>query len=321
MTRRVPRLLIPSVPVPLGDYPSAHQGVVVAPPPPPPPPVTGSIVFKVNYASAYPWGWDWGIQAGNHDASTDSMHVGTTFDAVADPGGTANTVARIVLPGDSSRGRAAEGLHPRNIDLGVTDFFGWSIRVPSAWLTTAQNTSWHSWCAQMNYGSLGGAPLALQIDQNGVEMSVLAGQVSADSAGNATGYQFQANANQGPRLMMLNSLAANTWLDFIIEVKWETTFNGYVNSYYKSGGVWTKVLDSVSVVGGLHPTMQWCSVPVEGNVVSITGIDQSTGQPYRTADKAGLYVGPNAGGYTIWHRTGGRYTTLSKAQEQMNLLW
>ena len=100
-------------------------------PPVAPPPPTGTIVERVDFSTPSPYGYTWGIQAGSA-GSTDPAHVGTVLNAATDPGGSGKLVGHCSLP-SSSGGRAAEGLIKRTIDLGVTDYYGVSVWVPSGW--------------------------------------------------------------------------------------------------------------------------------------------------------------------------------------------
>jgi hypothetical protein len=282
-----------------------------APPPPtttttpaPPPPPGGSLLNRVDYTTPSPFGWSWQIQAGNY-GRTDSYHTGSIFESVADPNGATRNVAHIHLPA-STTGRAAEGVYRRPIDLGVTDYYALSLRVPVGWHTIAQNSSWHTIAAQLNYGGLGGPPVSLVVQPDDLELMMLSGHVSADSSGNATGYEFQAspnyNSQTGTRLYLDRNLTAQEgqWIDVVIEVKWATTWNGFVNAWLRTpGGSWSQVVDTQQTYGKLVPTQQW-GTNVEGNTVDVNGIDASTGKEFLSSDKAGLYAGPGPTPMDIW---------------------
>ena len=65
----------------------------------------------------------------------------------------------------------------------------------------------------------------------------------------------------------------------------------------------------MKTIGKRHPTQQWGSG--EGHNITIDGIDQSTGKPYITTDKAGLYAGPTSAVLDIWHERLIRGTSFS----------
>lgn len=275
---------------------------------------SGALLDQINYSRPSPFGWTQQIQAGNYGL-TDASHSGTIFESVVDPDGGTRRVAHVFLPTRSSGGRAAEGVYRRPIDLGATDFYGLSLRVPMGWHAMPQDRSWHTIAAQLNYTGLGGPPVSLVVGPHDLEIMMLTGHVSADSSGNATGYEFQAspnfNAFAGKRLYVTRNLAAleGQWIDVIIEVKWATTWNGYVDAWIRTpGGSWAKTVDTLRKYGKLVPTQQWGSV--EGHTVDADGIDASTGQPYLSSDKAGLYAGPGPTPMDIWESTFLRGTTF-----------
>jgi hypothetical protein len=261
---------------------------------------TGLLLERIDYSKPAAYGWTWGIQAGNH-GFTDSYHQGTVFEAVTDPAGGTRKVAHIYLPA-SSTGRAAEGVFRRPIDLGKTDYYGLSVRVPAGWHTFAQNPNWHTLAAQLNYGGLGGPPVSLVVGRHTLEVMMLTGHVSANAAGGATGYEFQASPNQGTRLYLTQALPDATWVDVIVEVHWATTAKGWVDAWMRlPGGSWVRKVDTQTTFGKLVPTQQWGDV--EGHSVAVNGIDSETGQPFVTADKAGLYAGPGARPLDFWEST------------------
>jgi hypothetical protein len=279
---------------------------------------TGTILEQINYDNPSPYGWTWQIQAGNY-GFTDSYHLGTTFETVLDPNGGSRHVAHVHLP-PSNTGRAGEGVYKRTVDLGSTDYYGLSIRVPVGWHNIAQDPNWHTLAAQFNYGVDDGPPISLGVQPNDLQLMMLTGQVTADASGNATDYEFQASPNVSNRLYLTQNLTAleGQWIDIIVEVKWATTWNGFVNAWIRpAGGSWTQAVDSQATFGKLVPTQQWETTPADGSLVDINGIDQYTGQPKVTTDKAGLYAGPGSTAMDIWESTFIRGTTFNVVANQL----
>jgi hypothetical protein len=133
---------------------------------------------------------------------------------------------------------------------------------------------------------------------------IVAGHVSSDSSGNATGYEFNSSPNQTavPRLVLASPQPYGKWFDVILEVKWATTGSGYVNGWIRAdGAIWKECFRSQDVFGKLVPTQQYGS-NVEGHTIDVNGIDAATGHPYVTCDKMGLYAGPSADAADLYHK-------------------
>jgi Polysaccharide lyase len=285
--------------------------------------VSGTLLDQIDYAGPSPFGWTWQIQAGNYGLN-DSNHSGSIFESVADPNGGSRKVAHVYLPARSSGGRAAEGTAKRYVDLGTTDYYGFSIRVPVGWHSIPQDPNWHTVAAQFNYGSLGGPPVSVVAQPNDLEVMILSGLVSS-SSGSVTGYEFQASPNSnsiaGTRLYLLQNLSAyeGQWIDVVIGIKWATTWNGWVDGWVRtSGGTWQKVVNTLQTYGKLVPTQQWGSgedvqTDVNGIVTGSGGSWPSLnvpGHPMFTTDKAGLYAGPGSTPMNVWESAFLRGTTF-----------
>lgn len=288
---------------------------------------SGTLLTNVDYSSPSPFGWTWQIQAGN-DGFSDSYHAGSIFEAVTDPNGGTRRVAHVYLPARASGGRAAEGTASRHVDLGTTDFYGLSVRVPVGWHTIPQNASWHTVAAQFNYGSLGGPPVSLIVQPNDLEVMILAGKVTS-SGGSVTGYEFIAAPNAGIPLYILKNLAAyeGQWIDLVFEIKWADAWNGYVNAWVRTpGGSWAQSVNTLQTFGKLVPTQQWG--PGEDVQTDVNGIVTGTGgswpslnvpgQPMFTTDKAGLYAGPGSVPMDFWESTFVRGTTFAAVAERLS---
>ena len=294
------------------------QTTVVQPVTPPPPPPVGTLLTDVDYAQPSPFGWTWQIQAGNYGFN-DSGHAGMTFEVVSDPTGLVRKVAHINLP-IRSGGHAAEGTARRYIDLGTTDFYAFSIRVPVGWHLIPQDPSWHTVAAQFCYGSLGGPPVGLIVYPNDLYVMLLSGKV-VNSGGGVSGYELVAAPNSGVHLNLLTGLTAHEgeWVDLAFEIKWATTWNGYVNGWSRvKGGTWVQTVDTQKSFGKLVPTQQWGdgeNVQTDVNGI-VTGSGGSwptlniPGKPMFATDKAGLYAGPSTSVLDFWHSTFKRGTTF-----------
>jgi hypothetical protein len=273
-------------------------------------PARDDAVERVDYDEPAPYGWTWGIQAGNA-GTDDAGHHDTSFDVVADPAGNRGRVARIWLPPRNSGGRAAEGLLRRHIDLGRTDYYRLSIRVPRGWHTLYQDSEWHTLIAQFNYVGLGGPPVGVVITPSALLITMTSGQVRSDANGTVTGYGFQANLNRGKRLYLLRRLPEAQWVDMLVGITWATTPSGRVRGWVRlPDQKWALAVDTLKRFGRGVPTQQWGYG--EGRSITIDGIDRSTGEQAVTADKAGLYAGPGRDPLQVWESPLVRTTTAKE---------
>ena len=221
--------------------------------------------------------WTWGVQCANTGVPSTATNLSGTITIQSETVGEGSYAAQFDLPNSPEVRNSCETVAKRRIGLGLDDYYGLMVRLPSNWQEPS-GAGWGLSLAQFNFEGIVGAPVSLVAHANDISLVTQAGFCRSRCE-----YSSGAGGNLPP--MVIARAYPDVWHEFIVHVKWTTNAKGLIEVWHrlKLHKLWRKVLTRRGI-----PTLQWDE----------QGPDSLLGA--LTSDKIGAYRGWARFPLTVW---------------------
>jgi hypothetical protein len=237
---------------------------------------TGAMTFAGNFENGItPWKTGGGgAQCANYGTPSNSPRLRGNFNLVSNPAGQGLTAGEITLPADTNPStyplEACDLVTASQPMVLPTDqYYGLMVYVPAGWTIPARSASASWWgveIAQLHFGSIYSAPIALQLHPDHITINYEAGGCNPYGS-SAPGCRYRSNAD-APSCMNSTTVTClpkdyaippgafvqGKWNELIMHVHWAPDSTGEFQTWYRTMGstAWT---ESSSLNG--YPTLQW----------------------------------------------------------------